>query len=114
MLSDFFDDLASLAAGLTHFRYRKHDVILLHVLDAAELEFPFRGLTDFVGLEELPSVPADPQSIRRAYLHELANFRQALERECRRQGIDYFLVRTDQPLDLALSHVLATRQRSVR
>ncbi len=114
VLSDFFDDLASLAAGLTHFRHRKHDVMLLHVLDPAELEFPFRGLTDFVGLEECPAVPADPQIIRSAYLRELSQFRQALERECRRQAIDYFLVRTDQPLDVALSRVLATRQRSVR
>jgi uncharacterized protein (DUF58 family) len=114
VLSDFFDDPASLAAGLTHFRHRKHDLILLHVLDAAELEFPFRELTDFVGLEEAPAIGADPQSIRSAYLHELSQFRQALERECRRQGIDYFLVRTDQPLDLALSHVLAARRRSVR
>src|SRR5437763_550772 len=79
VLSDFLDDLASLAAGLTHFRYRKHDVILLHVLDPAELEFPFRGPTDFVGLEGFPGVPADPQIIRSAYLQELSNFRQALE-----------------------------------
>jgi len=114
VLSDFFDDIASLAAGLAHFRHRKHDVILLHVLDAAELEFPFRGPTDFIGLEALPGVPADPQIIRGAYLQELSRFRQGLERECRRQAIDYFLVRTDQPLDVALSHVLATRQRSVR
>jgi len=114
VVSDFFDDLASLAAGLTHFRHRKHDVMLLHVLDAAELDFPFRGLTDFVGLEQFPGVPADPQVIRSAYLRELSHFRQALERECRRQAIDYFLVRTDQPLDVVLSHVLATRQRSLR
>jgi uncharacterized protein (DUF58 family) len=114
VLSDFFDDIASLAAGLAHLRHRKHDVMLLHVLDPAELEFPFRGPTDFVGLEALPRVPADPQIIRNAYLQELSHFRQALDRECRRQAIDYFLVRTDQPLDLALSHVLATRQRSVR
>ncbi len=114
VLSDFFDDVASLAAGLRHFRHRKHDLILVHVLDAAELDFPFRGLTEFVGLEEMPAAAADPQCIRTAYLRELSHFREALEHECRRQGIDYFLVRTDQPLDLALSHVLAARRRSVR
>src|SRR5207253_1623219 len=52
VLSDFFDDVASLAAGLKHFRHRQHDVVLLHVLDPAELEFPFRRLTEFKGLEE--------------------------------------------------------------
>jgi uncharacterized protein (DUF58 family) len=114
VLSDFFDDVASLAAGLKHFRHRQHDVVLLHVLDPAELDFPFRGPTEFKGLEDFPEVQADPQVIRRAYLRELAAFRQAIEMECRRQHIDYFLLRTDRPLDEALTHVLASRQRSVR
>src|SRR5438132_2035393 len=71
VLSDFFDDLAALAAGLTHCRHRQHDVILLHVLDPAELEFPFRGPTEFRGLEQFPEVAADPQIIRSAYLREM-------------------------------------------
>ena len=60
VLSDFFDDVSSLAAGLKHFRHRRHDVVLLHVLDPAELDFPFRGPTEFKGLEEFPEVQADP------------------------------------------------------
>jgi uncharacterized protein (DUF58 family) len=114
VVSDFFDELSSLAAGLKHFRHRRHDVVLLHVLDPAELDFPFRGPTEFKGLEGLSEVAADPQIIRRAYLRELAAFRESLESECRRQHIDYFLLRTDQPLDAALTQVLAARERSVR
>ena len=113
VLSDLFDDVESLAAGLKHFRHRRHDVVLLHVLDPAELEFPFRGPTEFKGLEEFPEVQADPAVIRRAYLRELNAYRQSLEQACRRENIDYFLLRTDQPLDLALTHVLATRQRRI-
>ena len=114
VLSDFFDDVASLAAGLKHFRHRRHDLVLLQVLDPAEVDFPFRWPTEFQGLEEFPGVAADPQVIRRAYLRELAAFRQSLEQVCRSERIDYFLVRTDQPLDAVLTSVLATRQRSVR
>jgi uncharacterized protein (DUF58 family) len=114
VLSDFFDDLASLSTGLKHFRHRQHDVVLLQVLDPAELDFPFRGPTQFLGLEALPEIQADPQVIRRAYLRELSAFRQALEMECRRQRIDYFLLRTDQPLDQALTHLLTVREGSVR
>jgi uncharacterized protein (DUF58 family) len=114
ILSDFFDELSSLAKGLSYFRHRPHDVILLQVLDPAELDFPFHETTDFLGLEELPQITADPQRIRTAYLRELGFFQQAIKNECRRQLIDYFLLRTDQPLELALTHVLATRQRSVR
>jgi uncharacterized protein (DUF58 family) len=113
VLSDLFDDVESLAAGLKHFRHRRHDVVLLHVLDPAELDFPFRGPTEFKGLEEFPEVQADPAVIRRAYLRELTAYRQTLEQACRRENIDYFLLRTDQPLDLALTQVLATRQRRI-
>ena len=114
ILSDCFDDVASLAAGLKHFSHRRHDVVLLHVLDPAELDFPFRGATQFNGLEGFPEVQADPVVIRRAYLRELNAFRQSIERVCRSENIDYFLLRTDQPLDAALSSVLATRSRRVR
>jgi uncharacterized protein (DUF58 family) len=113
VLSDFFDDAASLAAGLKHLKHRRHDVAVLHVLDPAELDFPFRGPTEFQGLEEFPAVHAEPQVIRRAYLRELSAFRQALEAACRGQQIDYFLLRTDQPLDAALTSVLATRERKI-
>ena len=113
VLSDFFDDVTSLTAGLKHFRHRRHDVVLLHVLDPAELDFPFRGPTEFQGLELFPGIQADPQVIRRAYLRELNAFRRNLERECRHLHIDYFLLRTDQPLDVALTSILATRERSV-
>jgi uncharacterized protein (DUF58 family) len=114
VISDCLDDLASLVKGLHHFRHRPHDVILLHVLDAAELEFPFHEPTQFSGLENWPNVEADPPIIRATYLRELARFRQALEHECRRQQIDYFLLRTDEPLDRALTRVLTTRQRRLR
>jgi uncharacterized protein (DUF58 family) len=114
VMSDFFDDLASLAAGLKHFRHRKHDVVLLHVLDPAELEFPFERLTEFKGLENFANVQADPKLVRAAYLREMNSFRQSLEMECRRQHIDYFLLRTDEPLDGALRRILSACERTVR
>ena len=111
VLSDFFDDVSSLAAGLRHFRHRRHDVVLLHVLDPAEVDFPFHNPTEFKGLEDFPEIAADPQVIRRAYLRELASFQQSLQQVCRSERIDYYLVRTDQPLNVALRSVLETRQR---
>src|SRR5262245_7062595 len=107
VLSDFIDDLASLAAGLKHFRHRQHDVVLLHVLDPAELDFPFSQMTDFKGLEQFSNVQADPRVIRRAYQREITTFCTSLQLECRRYHIDYFLLRTDQPLDTALTSILS-------
>lgn len=109
VLSDCFDDVASLVAGLKHVRHRQHDVTLLQVLDPAELEFPFCGPTEFQGLEGLDIAPADPQMIRSAYLREFRAFQQSLAMACRREHMDYCLLRTDQPLDAALARVLRKR-----
>jgi len=111
VLSDFFDDVNSLVAGLKHFRHRRHDVVLFHVLDPAEIDFNLAGPTQFKGLEGFPEVNADPSVIRRAYLKEFAAFQQSLQQACRSQQIDYVLMRTDQPVDLALTSFLAARRR---
>jgi uncharacterized protein (DUF58 family) len=114
ILSDFFDNVHSLLAGLKHFHHRRHDVVLLHVLDPAELDFPFQRPTQFQGLEEFPDVMTDPQSLRKAYLKELGAFRQALQHGCRTMNIDYELMRTDQPLDAALRSFLAGRMARMK
>lgn len=114
ILSDLFDEVGSLMAGLKHFSHRRHDVILLHVLDPAELEFPFRNPTMFQGLEQFPELLADPRSLRKAYLQEMERFRTEVQKGCRRYEMDYQLIRTDQPLDLALSKYLAERSERVR
>ena len=109
ILSDLFDDVDSMMAGLKHFRHRRHEVILFHVLDPAELEFPFRQTTLFRGLEQLPNVLVEPQALRRAYLREFDAFVRQVKKGCRIHRIDYVQMRTDQPLDLALSSYLASR-----
>ena len=114
VLSDCFDDLPSLAAGLKHFRHRRHDVLLLHVLDPAELEFPFGETIEFQGLEGQATTAANAPAIRAAYLREFHAFRDTLEKTCRREQIGYFLIRTDQPLDAALSTILNAKRRTIR
>lgn len=109
ILSDFFDNIDSMMAGLKHFHYRRHDVILFHILDPAELDFPFRSPTLFKGLEQFPEVLADPRSLRQAYLREMAAYQRGLQQGCRSHGLDYLLIRSDQPLDTTLSAYLARR-----
>lgn len=109
VLSDLFDDPATLLAGLKHFKHRRHEVILFHILDPAELDFPFRNFTLFKGLEGLPELLVDPQSLRKAYLAEVESFTKELRKGCHAQHVDYVPLRTDKPLDLALSTYLAAR-----
>ena len=109
ILSDLFDDIPSIMAGLKHFRHRRHEVVVFHILDPAELDFPFQQTTLFRGLEGMPEVLTDPRALRKAYLQEFESFVTEVKRGCRAHRIDYVQLRTDQPLDVALSSYLASR-----
>ena len=110
VLSDLFDDPDRVVAGLKHFRHRRHDVVVMHVLDPAELSFPFRQTTEFKGLEGLGDVQVDPLTIRQAYQAEIQNFIEAIKRGCRVADIDYLPLMTDQNLAVPISAYLRARQ----
>jgi uncharacterized protein (DUF58 family) len=114
IISDLLDQSGALATGLRHLRHQRHDVIVLHVLDAAELEFPFATTMRFRGLEEMHNVVADPAALRRAYLAELHQHLDAIQFYCQEREIDYRLVRTDQPFDVTLSAILSSRASRVK
>jgi uncharacterized protein (DUF58 family) len=109
VISDVFDDVDQVLMGLKHLRHKRHEVVLWHVLDAAELTFPFQEATLFRGLEEYPQLLADPRSLRQSYLDQFREFVDQLTRGCRAQNIDYVQLRTDTRLDVALSSYLAHR-----
>jgi uncharacterized protein (DUF58 family) len=109
ILSDLFDDVASIMTGIKHFRHRRHEVIVFHIIDPDEREFPFRQTTKFLGLEQLPEVVTDPRRLRQAYLREFENFLRSVSLGCRSQQVDYVPIMTDQPLDIALSCYLSGR-----
>lgn len=111
ILSDFFDDPEAVQRGLKHFRHRRHDVLLLHVIDPAEQDFPFAEPTLFHGLEQWPDQLTDPRALRVAYQAEFAEFLRSLQGGARDLRMDYQLLRTDQPLEAALSLVLSHRFR---
>jgi uncharacterized protein (DUF58 family) len=109
VLSDFFDEVPDILAGLKHLRHRRHEVIVLHVLDRAELEFPFQEATLFRGLEQYPELLTDPRTLRDGYLDQINGFVQELKTGCLNRNIDYVRLRTDMPLGVVLSSYLAYR-----
>lgn len=115
IISDFMDESDSILAGLRHLRHRKHDVILMHVLDSDELNFPLQKLTQFEGLEEISNkLLINPRSIRNAYLEEINKFISTLKSGCVANRIDYQQITTDQNLGVALSAYLANRSGKFR
>ncbi len=114
IFSDMFDDVPRIITGLKHFRHRRHEVIVFHILDPAELDFPFRETTLFKGMEAMPAILTDPHALKRAYQSEVKSFLKELEKACRTADIDYVPLRTDQSLDIALSSYLASRSARIR
>lgn len=112
LFTDLFDDAgeAKIMDALAHLRFRGHDVILFHVLDAAESQFPFSELTKFEDVEGLTeSTVADPASIRTGYLKELEKFRSFFKDECTRRRIDFVPVDTSVSFDKPLMAYLQKR-----
>jgi len=115
LVSDLLTDVDALIDGLQRFRFGRHDVVVLHVLDHDELTFPFVDRTLFEGMEEVDlEVLTDPQSLRRSYLDALQGFISRIRSACLDQRVDYALISTADPLDVALSAFLATRMHRHR
>jgi len=111
VISDLFDDVEAVLLGLKHFRHRRHDVSVMQVIDPAEQDFPFEDPTLFKGLEGLPEQMTEPRSLRKAYRHEFERFLRSVRSGCRDLQMDHVLLRTDRPLDVALSSFLTARMQ---
>ena len=109
VFSDLFDAPDTVVSGLKHLRHKGHDVIVFHVLDHDEVEFPFERMTLFEGMEDLPKLLVDPKSLREAYLKEINAFQDTIRRGCLQLKIDYVRLTTAESLDVALVRYLAAR-----
>jgi len=109
MVSDLLVERPGLFKGLKLLRSRGHDILVLHILDDDELEFPFSGPTRFEGLESLDVVRCNPRALREGYLKALSAYLEEVRRGCARHAVDYALIRTSDPLDAALAALLSKR-----
>ncbi len=109
IISDLFDALEALERGLARLHHRRHDVIILQVLDHAELEFPFRSPSEFIGLEGEGRLQLDPHALRKAYMDALRQHLRGVEELARRFRFDHLLLDSSQSLGPPLSHFLAKR-----
>lgn len=112
IISDLFDDEEAFQKGIERLRFQGSEVIVFHVLDPYELQFPLTGTVKFIGLEGAPEFQTSPQAIRKSYLKEMDDFRQRMRRSCERSGCHYILADTGVPLSETLSEYLAFRQNA--
>jgi len=109
LISDLFDDAAAIVKGIQHLRYRRHDLIVLQVLDHDEIEFPFESTTLFRGLEGAGEIVVEPRALREAYLEEFRKHTEMIRKACHDLHVDFVQVDTSMPLDVTLPGFLATR-----
>ena len=91
-----------------------HDVILMHLLDADEIEFPFSALTAFRDMETGKQIISDPIRLRKAYLDRFAKFRTRIQTDCISAGVDYRFISTKDPIELVLRDYLQYRRERSR
>ncbi len=113
VISDLYDEPANVMRALQHFVHKKHQIIVFHVLDRAELELPFKDITSFVDLETNEQIQADPRYIRQAYRRAIDEFVANYRKECSDRNIEYVLTPTDTPYDRMLLNYL-TRRKAMR
>jgi len=111
VLSDLWDDPTRVLAGLKHFRHRKHEVIVFHILDPTEREFNFPEEALFRDMETGEEISTLPWQIRSEYQRTMGAHVDRFRRECRQAFVDYVPVDTSVPYDYALFSYLGKRAR---
>jgi uncharacterized protein (DUF58 family) len=110
IFSDLLAEPEPILQALGRLRHRGHDVILFHVLDEAEVEFPFDGMVEFEEPESQDKLLVDANSFRDDYLREVQAFCDLYRKSCFRHGIDYVGLSTHMRFDRALTEYLASRK----
>lgn len=113
LISDLLDEPEPVIRGLKHLQFRGNEVVVFQVLDPDELAFSFERATLFEDLETGQELMAVPALVRDHYLRGVGSLIERYKRELGAAGIDYHLLTTDQPLELALLGYLSTRGRSM-
>jgi len=111
LISDLLDDERKIADGLQHFRHNKHEVIVFHTMDDAELTFPYDRLTRFKDMEGAGRVVTNPKSLRARYLARIQAFTEGLRTSLFERKIGYNLANTKEPYDKFLAAYLDKRSR---
>jgi uncharacterized protein (DUF58 family) len=113
LISDLLTPIGAFREGIAHLKHDRHEVICLRVLDRDEIEFPFRRLARFQGLEQEESRLIEPALARSGYLKNFSHHQRTLEDQCQSLHVELQTFVTDQPLGDALTRFLRKRYGAV-
>lgn len=110
LMSDLLSDVDPTLDAIRMLKHAGHDVIVFHVLDEAEVSFPFSGLVQLNDPESRQSVNVNADDIGHEYRENIRNYRESLKRGCSQARIDYVALDTSMPYDKALTEYLLSRR----
>jgi len=110
IFSDLLVDPQSVLGSLRRLRHGGHDIILFHILDEAEVTFPFAGMVELKDPETDQTVVVDADGFQSDYIAEIEAFRSMYRRECQLCGVDYVELDTSMQFDRALTEYLLSRR----
>lgn len=111
IVSDLFDEVNSVLNALKHFRYKKNEVIVFHLLDPLERTFSFGKDAIFKDMESEEEMTTQPHQIQKAYREAMNEFIQKIKSGCLNSNIEYNLIDTSMPFDKALFSYMQKRSR---
>ena len=114
LATDFLGSEKESLQGLASLRKSGHDILVFHIMDDDELDFPFNDPTRFEGMETIDNLTYNPRALREGYLESLQRFLDRVRRACASAQIDYQLIRTSRNIDAALSAFLSARMAHMR
>ena len=112
-ISDLLDDPTKIINGLKHFRHRKQEVIVFHILDKKEVNFDFNERSKFIDMETGEEIVTEPWHIRENYTQLIKRRKNRFMKECNHQQIDYIPVTTDINLKECITSYLEKRNRLI-
>ena len=110
LISDFFEDPDKIIQTMEPFRFRGNELVLFHVLDPKEMEPKLGEAVLLLDMESGETIEASPEYAQQEYRQKIGAHIQQLRSKAQGAGIDYFLLRTDRPLDAALREYFTIRK----
>ncbi|MFK7734981.1 MAG: DUF58 domain-containing protein [Pirellulaceae bacterium] len=110
LFSDLLSDEEPMLKALRNLRHAGHDIIVFHVLDEAEVSFPFQGMVQLRDPESGATEPVRAADAAEEYRKTIEAFRGRLDKSLSESGVDYVPLDTSMPYDKALMEYLLSRR----
>jgi hypothetical protein len=114
LISDLYEDPESVLRSVAGLRHKGNDVIVFHILDSNEIDFPFTEAAHFEDLETGESIPIVPETLKQDYRDMVSRHLEQLSGRLIENRIDYHRFVTSKPLDFALFEYLSRREHLSR